>query len=122
MEHEAERAANMKDLLKILSNLQFLAKQGLSFRGDMAEIKSNFMQLCRLCGESDSKLLIWLKIRTDKYTSAEMQNEMLQDMVLKQIAIYFYVLADNRVFSIIADETMHLSNQKQLVIYVRRVE
>ena len=32
-EHEEEKATNRKNLLKILSNLRFLARQGLSTRG-----------------------------------------------------------------------------------------
>lgn len=78
--HAAEKKQNRECLLKILSNIRFLARQGLALRGDGDESDSNFVQILKLRGEDDSKLLDWMKRKTNKYTSAEMQNEMLQVM------------------------------------------
>ena len=42
----------------------------ISLRGHSnQEEDSNYIQLIRLIGESDQKLNVWLKKRTDKYTS-----------------------------------------------------
>ena len=56
-EHEEEKATNRNSLLKVLSNLRFLARQGRSMRGHKDENDSNFVQLCRLCGEDDPRLM-----------------------------------------------------------------
>ena len=117
-EHEEVKATNRKNLLRVLSNLRFLARQGLSMRGHEDENDSNFIQLCRLRGEDDPRLMA----KTDKYTSAEMQNNMLQIMgltILREIAT---CLQNSDFFSIMADETSHLSNHEQLVICIRCVD
>ena len=82
-EHEEEKASNKNNLLKILSNLRFF-KSKASPREDtrMYENDSNFIQLCRLRGEDDPRLMAWLKKKTDIYTSAVMHNNILQIMGL----------------------------------------
>ena len=42
-------------LLKILSNIRFLARQSIAIRGDGDEENSNFIQLFKLRGEEDPK-------------------------------------------------------------------
>ena len=84
-EHKEVKATNRKNLLKVLSNLRCLTRQGLSMRGHKDENDSNVIQLCRPRGEDDPRLMA----KTDKYTSAEMQNNMLQIMgltILREIA------------------------------------
>ena len=82
-EYEGEKKENRERLLKILSNIRFLARQGMALRGDGDGSNSSFVQIMKLRGEDDSKLVRWMKKKTNKYTSAEMQNEMLQVMALK---------------------------------------
>ena len=48
-------------LYKILSITRYLARQGLPLRDDATEINSNFMQLFLMRGESDPRILEWLK-------------------------------------------------------------
>ena len=73
--------------------MRFLARQGLAMRGDGAgEPDSNFLQLVQLRSEDgeDGKLADWMKRKSSKYTSHEIQNEMLQVMalrVLRQITL-----------------------------------
>ena len=43
-QHKQEKKDNWQCLLKILSNVQFLTRQGLPFRGDAEETDSNFIQ------------------------------------------------------------------------------
>ena len=79
-EHQREKLDRRQCFLKILSNLKFLARQGLPIRGHRSEIDSNFIQLLKLRGEDDHRIEGWLKKRTDKYTSADIQNEILKLM------------------------------------------
>ncbi len=52
------------------------------------ESNSNYMQLLKLCGEDDSGVFQWIKKKTDKYTSGDMQNEMkvMALQVLQEVA------------------------------------
>ena len=73
--HSSEKEANHKFLLKILSNLQFLARQGCAIRrGGEHETDSNFYHQYKLQCEDDSFLEEWLKKERKKYTSHEVQN------------------------------------------------
>ena len=78
-----ERLERRKCFLKLLSNVRFLSRQGLAFRGDGNEHDSNFMQLIHLRSEDNSMLVDWIQQKTDKYTSGEMQNEMIKVMALR---------------------------------------
>ena len=49
-QHTDAKKENRECLLKILSNIQFLARQGIAFRGEGDEMDSNFMHLLILCG------------------------------------------------------------------------
>jgi len=46
-------------LLKILSSINYLARQGLALRGDGDEADSNFLQLLQLKAEEDPMVLEW---------------------------------------------------------------
>ncbi len=69
-------------LLKILSNVQFLARQGLPLRGDGEETDSNFTQLLKLRGLDDPRIGLLAFQKTSKYTSHIIQNEILKAMYL----------------------------------------
>ena len=56
-QHEQGKLENHHCFLKVLSNIRFLARQGLPLRGDGNEAESNFLQLFRLWGEDDPKVL-----------------------------------------------------------------
>ena len=71
-----------KCLLNLLSNVRFLLRQGLAFRGDVSKSDSNFMRLIYLRSEDNHKLVDWVHQKTDKYTSHDMQNEMVKVMAL----------------------------------------
>ena len=70
-----ERRGNRKNLLKILSDIRFLARQVSAFRGDWctdtgSEKNSNFQQLLFLRSEDDKTLINWLeRHKVHKYTS-----------------------------------------------------
>ena len=70
-----EKAANRAMFKRILQNLCFLARQGLTFRGHGSGIDSNFTQLLQLRSYGCPEILKWMAKKTNKYTSADMQNE-----------------------------------------------
>ena len=57
-----------------------MCHQGLPLRGHGDEQDSNFTQLLMLQSENNEKLAIWMQRKTDKYTSPEIQNEILKIM------------------------------------------
>ena len=71
--------------------------------------------------EDDGKLVRWMKKKSSKYTSHDIQNEILQVMalrVLRQIASN--VQATN--FTIMIDETTDTSTTEQVVFVLRWVD
>ena len=118
--HALEKTENRQCLLKILSNLRFLARQSCAIRGDGDESDSNFVQLfIKLRGEDDPKIHEWMIRRTNKYTSHKVQNDMLKVMVLKVLAA---CLNDSSFFTIMSDETTDMSNQEQVSTVLRLVD
>ena len=126
-EHQHEQLENRQCFLKILSNIQFLARQGLPLRGHGSEIDSNFIQLLKLRAQDDPRIDRWLVKRTDKYTSADIQNEILKVMSLKVMSLNVLrtvvsALHSAQFVSIMVDETTDASNTEQVVICLRWVD
>ena len=82
-QHASEMENSHKMLVKILSCIKFLARQGLALRGDLDENDGNFLQLLKLLGDDDGLVHDWLKKKMNKYTSHEIQNELLKIMALQ---------------------------------------
>ena len=108
-------------LLKILSNIRFLARQSIAIRGDGDEENSNFIQLFKLRGEDDPKFAKWLEKKTDKYVSADIQNELLKVMGLQVLRDIATSLHSAEFYSIMVDETTDVSNKEQAVLCFRWV-
>ena len=121
-EHQAEKARNRKMLLLVLQNIRFLARQGLPLRGDGDESSSNFIQLLHLRGVDHGGIDSWLKKKTNKYTSPEIQNECLQLMALHILREVSRNIAGSHCFSILADECTDCSNKEQFTINIRWVD
>ena len=83
--------------------------------------ESNFIQLLKLKGKDQSLLLEWIKKKDDKYTSHDIQNEIIAIMSN-------YVIRDlvpdirGGFFSIICDEYTDISNKEQLTICIRWID
>ena len=76
-----EKRINRGYLLKVAQSIRFLARQGLALRGDgPEEDSSNFIQLLHLRSFDDLLIADFLKKKTDKYCSHQIQNELLQTM------------------------------------------
>ena len=121
-QHEQGKLENRHCFLKVLSNIRFLACQGLPLRGDGNEAESNFLQLFRLRGEDDPKVLDWLKKKTNKYTSPEIQNEILKLMALQVLREVAANLHSTTFYTIMVDETTDVSNDEQVVLCLRWVD
>ena len=61
----SEKRDNRQCLLKVLSNLRYLARQGIAIRGDGDESNSNFMQLLRLRQNEDPRIKDWIDKKTN---------------------------------------------------------
>ena len=107
----------------IISAFRFLARQGLSLHGTALtkEVDINLSQLLRPFREFSTHLSHWLQKKTNKYTSADMQTELLNVMplrILREISAQLQAKA----FSIMVDETTDASTQEHVVIVLRWVD
>ena len=117
MQHAQQKLECRQCFLKLLSNVRFLARQGLPLHGDGDECDSNYLQLLKLRGEDNSRVFDWLKKqKTDKYTSPEMQNEMIRVMALQVLRVIASSLHSTAFYTVMADETTDTSNHEQVVI------
>ena len=112
--HALERLENRDYLLKLFQNIQFLSRQGIALCGH-DEQNSNFIQLLQLRSIDDSKILEYLASKTDKYTSHQMQNEMLQVMALRILREICDLIRGAPFYSIMADKVTDSSNREQVV-------
>ena len=114
-----DKAKATDALLKILSNIRFLARQGLPFRGAGDDTNSNFYQLNRLRVEDDTAFDKCLKKKQLKYDTPEIQNEMINIMAQEIVRGLSNQIKTSKFFAILADETTDASNREQLVIRLR---
>ena len=60
-------------------------------------------------------------MKTDKYTSGEMQNDIIQVMALEILRKVAASIRDAPFYTIMADETTDMSNREQVVLCIRWV-
>ena len=123
-QHYLEKVKNRKVLLMLMSNVRYLAQQSLPLRGNWdesskAEENSNFHQLIKLPSQQDPEILEWLQRKSNKYTSPEIQNEMLEAMALGLLREISANIQSATFYTIMADKTTDISNKEQLVICIR---
>ena len=119
--HTAEKNKNQQCPITIAENIWFLARQGIALRRDGNKSDSNFIQVLHLRTVDQPQLLPWLEYKIDKYTSLQVQNE-----ILTVIHTVFWIISKTiqvaRYFSIMADEVTDSLNKEQVVICFRRVD
>ena len=121
--HADEKSTNRQCLLKILSNLKFLARQSLPLRGTGDDCDSNFTQLYLLREEDNPILKAWrTKKKTNKYVHHEIQNEMMKVMALKILREIAYNVREADFCSIMCEEATDVANVSQLVVCLRWVD
>ena len=87
--------------IKGIECLQYLARQGLAMQGD-TDGKSNFIQLLKLIEKDRPLLLKWLEWKEDRYTSHDIQNEVIaimenhviRDLVSEISGGFFSIICD----------------------------
>ena len=118
---------NQQMLLKILQNIRYLGRQSLPLRGNWSEeekyeTNSNFRQLLLLRSEDDERMTAWLKQKTNRFDSPDIQNEMLEIMALQILRNIVKNIQSAEIFSILGDETGDVSNTEQLIFCIRWVD
>ena len=81
----------------------------------MSEENSNFDQLLKLRARENPEIIEWLGKRDEKYTSPEIQNELLETMALGMMRQISANIQNVTFFTIMADETADVSNRERLV-------
>ena len=125
--YATKSSENRNILKKIFASVIFLARQSLPMRGTSSklaeeEINSNFHQLLLLRSEDDPSLKNWMAKSNEKYTSPEIQNEILQIIALGMLRNIGKKLQAAKFFTIMADESADISNKEQLVVCIRWVD
>ena len=115
--NEREKLECRQCSLNVLSNVRFLVRQGLPHGSQI----DYFIQLLKLRAQDDSRIEGWLTQRTDKYTSAEIQNEIPKVMALHILRKVVSSLCSTRFVTVMMDETADASNIEQVVICVHWV-
>ena len=105
-------------LLKMISSLQFIARQGLPSRGHQ-ETEGNFLQLLQLRSEDCSLLKQWISQRQN-WTSHDIQNELFEIMAHTVLRKITDSIRANR-YSIMVDEATDVSFKEQVSICIRHV-
>ena len=128
--HPQEKAVNRKMLSTIMTTIRYLGRQGLALRGrckseedtgQKGELDSNVLQLLYLCAEDIKGLKKWMSKSQDKYTSPDIQNEILSIMALSVLRSILNEVA-GKYYSIMIDETTDNSNVEQMVFCLCHVD
>ena len=113
------RELNRRIFLTILETLQYLSRQGLAVRGDDDD-ESNFIQLLKLQSKKFPELTDWLSKKTERYTSHDVQNEII-NLMSNQIMRNLLEPVRSCIFLVMCDEYTDVSNKEQLTFCVRWV-
>ena len=120
--YAAEKHKNQQWLLPLLKIYTFLQGQGIALCGDGNESNSNFVQLLHLRAIDQLQLNTWLEQKADKYTSPQIQNELLTVMATAVLRKISEAIQKACYFSIMADEVTDSSNKERVVICFRRID
>lgn len=115
-----EQAEARSALQIIFTSVQYLARQGLAFRGHTVD-EGNFMQILKLRTRDNPKFHRWVDRKVD-YTTPQAQNEILLQFshaVVRQIA---QDVKANRIFSVIVDGTQDAGRKEQMSVCIRHVD
>ena len=106
--------------IKVIGCLQYLAQQGQAMQGDTDD-ESNFIQLLKLRQKDQPLLLKWLERKEDRYTSHDIQNEIIAIMANHIICDLVSEIRGG-FFSVICDEYTDISNKEQLTTCIQWVD
>ena len=117
-----EQTQNRRCMLFIPENLCFLSWQGITIRGIGDKSDSNFHQLLLLRSADNPKLAQLLDKKKDKYTSPEIQKEVLKVMAMSLSRSIAETVRSCKFFALMADEVADVSNKERVVAWLRYVD
>ena len=121
--YKCEVAINRQMLLRIISIVRFLCRQGLPLRGHGDDSDSNFLQTLKFQNETDAAALSsWLEKKHNKFTSPQIQNEIIKAMSLRLLRNIISSIQAAPFFTIMIDETTDCTNKEQAVVVIRWVD
>lgn len=115
-----EQEKNRAVLMKILTSIRFLARQGLAVRGH-SDDTGNYRELLKLRSDDVENLRSWFG-RKRHYLSHDVQNEMLNLMSQHLLRRLLADVKKNAFYSVICDEVTDEARQQHLGISVRWVD
>ena len=115
----ADQKRRRDGLLKQLSSLRFLLRQGLALRGH-DENEGNLAQLLKLRAEDCPELRHWVDEK--QYQSPEIVNELIQFMANDVLRKVLVNIREARWFGVMADECKDCSVIEQMAIIIRWVD
>ena len=115
----AEQKVHQQMLLKQLSSLKYLLRQGLVVRG-RDDLEGNLLQLLKFRSSDCTELCTWISER--KYFLPVILNEQISLMGLTVLRDLLNDIKAVQWFSIIADEATDLSHKEQLTLCRRCVD
>lgn len=107
-------------MLCIFTTVKFLCRQGIAIRGH-DDICSNFWQLLNLRKEDRPDLAEWLGRSGYKWTSHDVQNEIIGILGQSVLRSVIQEIKDCNYFGIMVDETSDISVQEQVTFCIRTV-
>ena len=120
---EEEQAFHREMLLKVLSSIQFLARQGLALRGHsegVDALQGNLLQLLLLRAQDCPRLDEWL--RKKEYVSPQIVNELINLMGQAMLRQLVEEIREAKFYSLIADEATDISRQEQMCVSIRWID
>jgi len=115
----ADQKLHREMLLKQLSSLKYLLRQGLAIRGHEA-MEGNLLQLLQLRGDDCPEMKTWINER--KYFSPDILNEQIALMGLHTLRETLQDIRSAEWFSLIVDVAADVSNREQLAVCIRWVD
>ena len=106
-------------LLKIISSLQYIARQGLPLRC-RNDTEGNFLQQMNLRSKDCSYLREWI-LQCQNWTSHDIQNEIFEIMAHTVLRKITENIRSNKYYSIIVDKATDVSFKEQVSICIHHV-
>lgn len=132
---DKERERNREVLSHFIAITLFLARQGMSFRGDdetsSSQNQGNFLELVELFSKYDSVIKLHLDAVKEKQgtqkrplvslLSNRSQNDLIKALAISVKRVIKKEIQESKIFSILLDETTDVSHTEQVSFVVRYV-
>ena len=108
---------------QVIEAVQYLAKQGLAFRGATNET-GNYFELLKLLCSNKPQLARWLEKGSRGYASHQIADELIEIMAdkVKEKIVSRVNSSNSGCFGLIADETADCMGTEQISVFLRWVD